>query len=50
MWFGFYFRVYTKEEQYIYKDNGILDSTLFYGAARYEKQDLIRKNKRSIRE
>lgn len=41
---------YTLKKNNIYKDNGILDSTLFYGVARYEKQDLIRKNIKEVLE
>ena len=41
---------YTLKKNNIYKDNGILDSTLFYGVARFEKQDLTRQNIKELLE
>ena len=41
---------YTLKKNNIYKDNGILDSTLFYGVARFEKQNLIRENIKEVLE
>lgn len=39
---------YTLKKSNKYRDNGILDSTLFYGVSRYEKQSLIRRNIENI--